>query len=58
MLGSSLGLDDDDGEALGLSFLEHCDDDVVERTLDIVHRYLIHFCGTAGVTLMVAEIEI
>ena len=58
MLRCSLGLDDDEGEALGLGFLEHCDDDVVERTLDLVHRYLIHFCGAAGVTLMVAEIEI
>jgi len=58
VLVSSLGLDDDDGEALGLSFLEHCDDDVVERTLDIVHRYLIHFCGAAGMTLMVADIDI
>ena len=56
MLRCSLGLDDDDGEGLGLSFLVHCDDDVVERTLDLVHRYLIHFCGAAGVTLMLAEI--
>ena len=58
MLGSSLGPDNDDGETLGLSFLEHWDDNVVERTLDIVQRYLNHFCGSAGVTLIVAEFEI
>ena len=43
MLGSSLGPDNDDGETLGLSFLEHWDDDIVERMVDIVHRYLIPF---------------